>query len=129
MEFLRYDYKTQKVHRATIKGEANASFIIPLKCCKNQLVVGLDRGVKIIEWNGQSSRAKIIRTLFKVEQSPIYSNNNMNDGKASPNGNLYAGTLRETLCSSSPAASGSLYRYTKDSSVRRLFDDVKISNG
>lgn len=126
---FRYDYYEDRVYRAIIFGESQASFVIPIKCCKNQFAVGLERAVKIIKWNGKSPLARVLRTVFAVEQDAQYSANHMNDAKADPKGRFYGGTLRSELCSFSTTANASFYRYTKSRGVQKLFDDVKVSNG
>lgn len=106
------------------------SFIIPIKCCSGEFAVGVDRGTKVIRWDGKSPKAIVIRDVFQVEQDPKYAKNHMDTAKADAVGRLYGGTLRTELCSSSSnSANASFYRYTKNNGVKRLIHDIKISAG
>lgn len=126
---FRYDYYEGRVYPARIPNAGAASFIIPLKCCKNVYAVGLGRFVNVIKWNGKSQFAKIVRNITAVEQADAYSTNTIHTAKADAKGRLFFGTFRQGLCSSSSAPSGSLYSYSKKHGTRRVLGDINIPSG
>lgn len=130
---FRYDYIEKRFYSAVIIGEVAASFIIPVKCGKkrfrNQFGVGLDRGMKIIDWDGVSSTACVIRTVFDYGRCPTCATNRMDDGKADPKGRFYGGSISPAVCNLSAPANSSLYRYSKKKGLKVMLNHVKISNG
>lgn len=124
---FRYEYSTGRLYAASILGESQASFIIPIKGCQNQFAVGLAHSVKIIQWDGISPWVNVICSAFEVE--PNISTNRMNDAKADPHGRFYGGTLRSKLCTFSSDPNGSFYRYINGRGLTQVFGDVKLSAG
>lgn len=97
---------------------------------KNQFAVGIERSIEICDWDGVSDVATINRTIINVEPSDFYSTNSFNDGKADPNGRLWAGTERSLFCQDNEThANASLYSYSKYEGLRRYRTDVCSSNG
>lgn len=68
------------------------TFIIPIDGKKNHFVVGLNRKVVEVEWNGEENSAKVLRTVVEVDQDN--PQNRFNDAKADPRGRLFAGKIR-----------------------------------
>lgn len=128
---LRYDYKENRVYTASIINRNKfASFLIPLKCKKNQFAVGIGRSIEIIKWDGCSPFAKVIRTIVNVEVDSRYDTNVFNDGKADPCGRFFGGTERTAFCrNDSQLANASFYRFTSEDGLRQLKSDVYSSNG
>lgn len=125
---LRYDYNENKTYLATVEGEPVVSFIIPVANQKNHFAVGIGRRVGIIQWDGVSPKAKLVKTIFEVE--PDKPNNRFNDAKADPSGRLFAGTMRfEHLGDLFDVAGGSFYRYSKSEGVKDLLHNIHCSNG
>lgn len=130
----RHDLKENKSYGARIDGESHVSFIIPVAGTSDQFAVGLQRRVGVIQWDGKSTKAKLVRIAFEVEQSDKFKENVFNDGKADASGRLYAGTLRAV-----PAATfdeifenrtpSGFYKYSVNENVVQLFDNMKLSNG
>lgn len=131
---LRYDFKANKTYGATIDGETNVSFIIPVAGTTDQFAVGIGRRVGVIQWDGESPKAKLLRIALEVEQSDEFKDNAFNDGKPDPSGRLYAGTLRGVPAKSfndilEGRTSGALYKFAANEKVVKLLEPVKISNG
>lgn len=128
---FRFDDRNGKIYTAKIwPAQKNAAFIIPIRGCDHHFIVGfLDRTVRIICWDGRSTLAFIVWKLFKVEQSSNFSDNLWHVAKADPMGRFYGGTMRTQLCTQSSAPNGSLYRYTEYDGVRRIWNDIRLSNG
>lgn len=137
-----YDPHTAKIHSAVIKGEGAVSFFIPIKECnyrykefnkrnRVRFAVGLERSVKIIDWDCRSPVATVAYTLFAVEQQPKYARNIFHQGKVDPTKKrLYAGTYRLDTCGDTSAANASFYRFDCEKGVTTyLKDDIKISSG
>lgn len=128
---VRYDYRKNRAYSTSIRNRtAFASFIIPIKCKKNQFAVGVGRNIEIIHWNGYSSEAEVFRTVINVESGDFYSTNSLNDGKADPWGRLFAGTERALFCNDdSSVANGTFFMYTKRDVLIQYRNDVYSSNG
>lgn len=128
---LRYDYRENRFYSARIKNRTFTSFIIPIKCKKNKFAVGIGRSIEIIQWDGYSAEAEVIRTVINVEPSDFYKFNVFDDAKADPCGRFFGGTLRGTArCDNDPkVANASLYSYTKKQGLIQWRSDVYISNG
>lgn len=127
----RYDYHLNRVFSARIRNRtAFSSFIIPLKCKKNQFAVGVGRNIEVINWDGVSDEATVLRTVINVEPDEFYSTNSLNDAKADPTGRLYAGTERALFCKDDPTvANASLYSFSKRTGLVQYVTNVYSSNG
>lgn len=136
---LRHDVKENKTYGATIDGESYVSFIIPVAGTKDQFAVGIRRRVGVVQWDGISSKAKLVRVAFEVEQSDEFKDNVFNDAKADPTGRFYGGTMNAFTVTGKNAkvfedvitnrASGGLYKYASNEKVVQLLKSVGISNG
>lgn len=149
---LRYDFNENKTYLAKIgelmlllcrrmlklmnilivteDGEPVVSFIIPVEGTTDQFAVGIGRRVGVIQWNGKSTQANLLRIVFEVEKDPSFKFNRFNDAKADPKGRFFGGTMRLEECGDLFAStSGSLYRYAKDEQVAKLKTNISVSNG
>lgn len=127
---LRYVPKENRVYKATIEGEPVVSFVIPVKGTKNQFAVGLGRRLAVVEWDGTSPKANLVRVVVEVENEEKYKNNRWNDAKSDPTGRLFGGTMRLEECGSLfEAFNGSLYKYKAGEQLETLRTNVRVSNG
>lgn len=112
------------------EGEPVISFIIPVEGTTDQFAIGIGRRVGIVQWDGKSPKAKVVRIALEVEKDPAYKFNRFNDAKSDPKGRFYGGTMRLEECGDIfEVANGTLYKYAKDENVTTLRKDVAISNG
>lgn len=118
-----------RIYSAVFEGNEIPAFLIPLKKYKNQFVGGIERSVKIFEWNGKNDTARVVRTWFSVEQAPKYDKNYWNIAKASPTHQFYGSTYRTEVCSLSSSPNASLYRFTKKLGSVRLLRNEKVPAG
>lgn len=119
---FRYSFVDGNFYSAYIDRVSSPSFIIPIdkkackkcnKCDAKLFAVGVGHDVAIVEWNGKSTKAKRISSIFRVENDdPLIR---FDVAVADNSGSLYAGSLSQTLCNAT--ASRSLYRYTKTAGV------------
>lgn len=77
------------------------------------LVAALEHGICFVDEDGSVHMAH--------EETPI-KGERFNDGKAGPDGSLYAGTI-------DPGREGAFYRLDPDGTLTELFDGVGVSNG
>lgn len=80
--------------------------------------------IKVVEWDGQSSNAKVIRSVLSLEKDP---SNIMNEAKAGPHGQLFTGTFGLKLCGS--ASNNSFFSYSKKNGLKCIFNDLKMNLG
>lgn len=126
---LRYSLTENKTYGATIDGEPNVSFIIPVAGTTDQFAVGIGRRVGVIQWDGESSKAKLLRVALQVEDGPEFKENRFNDAKADPSGRLYAGTMHVENCDLFELSHGAFYKFAANESLVKLREPVRISNG
>lgn len=78
---FRYDLKAGKVYAAYIQNESSPSFIAPVDRCNGHFAVGLQNSVKIVQWDGISPIANVIRTFYTVNQNTTSHFNALVDPK------------------------------------------------
>lgn len=128
-KLLRYDYNANKIYKAKIEGEDLAGFVTPVEGTTDQFVVGSGRRVIVVQWDGVSTTAKVLRPLFEVQLNDTrFAGNRFNDGKCDPKGRLFAGTMRY-VGDEFEHRWGELYKYEKGGKVEVVKSDVGISNG
>lgn len=94
---FRYDWKSGKVYSASIPGETRPSIMIPIKGKKNLFAVGIYHKLKVVQWDGVSATAKVVRTVFEIEKGCKNSTKRFSDGKVDRKGRFYFGTIREEV--------------------------------
>jgi sugar lactone lactonase YvrE len=82
------------------------------------LIVAVKSGIKIINLPSK-------QTTFLANPEPHLTGNRFNDGKCDPAGRFLVGTMDDL----EKTASGSLYSYSEDGSLKTLLTGVRISNG
>lgn len=108
------------MYGAEIIGEESPSFIYPIEGCYNEFVVGFLGVVKVIRWDGKSTKATVVRTLFNAF-------GHMNYAYADKKGRLFTGTLNRTIFCSAPADFAT-YRYANDK-LTTIFPNMKTTTG
>lgn len=126
---FRYDNEEDRTYSANIDGYGPPSFILPVsqECNKhkNLFLVGIGHFTRIIEWDGKSSVAHVVNELFGVEQNDPLSIFGV--ARQSVHGRFYGGTFHVNFCSA--PANSSVYTYTKEKGVQRLFGDLQTTTG
>lgn len=125
---LSYNYNTKKVNFITLKGAVTP--VIPAKSNENILIVGVDRSLVALEWDGKSDLGGQ-RTLTTVSQQ--FPKSRFNDGKADKHGRVWIGTMgyEDPKTRTLDPNQGLLYKMTRDTliSPRVEVAPVNISNG
>ncbi|KAH1017539.1 hypothetical protein HUJ05_008163 [Dendroctonus ponderosae] len=125
---LSYNYNTKKVNFITLKGAVTP--VIPAKNNENILIVGVDRSLVALEWDGEKELGSQ-RTLTTVSQQ--FPQSRFNDGKADKQGRVWIGTMgfENPQTRSLDANQGMLYKMTKDTLISPKVEvaPVNISNG
>jgi gluconolactonase len=88
----RFSYNENKTYNAVIPGHPVISFIIPVHDTKDQFIVGSGKKIVLIQWDGKSSQASVVKTVGEVE--PDLPENRFNDAKCDPFGRFFGGTMR-----------------------------------
>lgn len=71
--------------------DGTVGFVVPVEDKPDHFVVGVNRKVLLVKWDGSDNGAVVVRTLAEVDaENP---QNRLNDGKADPKGRLFAGEL------------------------------------
>ncbi|XP_018579915.1 regucalcin isoform X2 [Anoplophora glabripennis] len=85
---LAYHYDTNKLTRVTLNGEVSP--VVPSRKDPNILLVGLNRSVVAIEWDGNLALGgqQVLATVSKDHPTSRF-----NDGKADKQGRLWWGTI------------------------------------
>lgn len=95
---MRYSCDEDRVYCATVEDVEFVVFIIPIEGAHDRFVVGSNKTVEEIKWDGKSPKAKRIRTLFEAENCTEFEINTFSFGKADPYGRLFCGTRRGDVC-------------------------------
>lgn len=134
----RYDAAENKTYGASVEDETHVSFIIPVAGAIDLFAVGLRRRVAVIQWDGKSTVAKVLRIAFEVEQDNTLQNSALNDGKADPIGRLYTGTISSGVSNEikefddifkNSNYTNVLYRYDTKTKVIEVRNKIGLSNG
>lgn len=112
---------------ATVDGEPLMTFILPIYETTDQFLVGTKNAAKVIRWNGKSSKAKLIRTIFEVDGN--VTTTRFNDAKSDPAGRFFGGTMRIDECNKTDESNAGFYRYDTQNDVQQLKNNIFISNG
>ncbi|XP_055304006.1 regucalcin-like [Sitodiplosis mosellana] len=125
----RYVPAENRFYSAAIEGNISTTFMLPIVEHVNQFAVSDKRSVKVVEWNGVDSMARMVRDTFTVETGPKHEFNNYNMAWASPKHSFYGGTFPFDLCATSSSPRASLYRYNQCLGAKAVANDVIVSGG
>uniref|UniRef100_V5GXT7 Regucalcin n=1 Tax=Anoplophora glabripennis TaxID=217634 RepID=V5GXT7_ANOGL len=119
----RYVPDTKKVTKANVG--AMVSIIIPVKGEKDTFLIGRERELLIITWDGKSDKVSVLKKL-KIESD---LGTNFNDGKCDSKGRLWIGTVGKwSEDGTVEEERGSLYTIEKDK-ITKVADKITMSNG
>jgi gluconolactonase len=126
---FRYDYKSGEIYKATIKDDDSPiGFFIPVDGTSDEFVIGANRRVLLIKWDGKSRQASVLKVLVEVDKE--YPGNRINDGKVDRSGVLFFGSMGdESKFDLAETRVGSFYRFTNSTGAVNLKGQVGISNG
>lgn len=122
----RYDYYEDRVYQAKVDDAPDLQFILPIECRMNQYLVGIENKAVISVWDGRSSRATVVKTLFELDPG---TSNVINDVKTDCHGRFYGGTKSVESCDTREPGKSAFYTYQPSKGVQQFFGGIKISNG
>ena len=128
-KIFRYVWSEDKTYSASIDGVKNIGFITPIQGSSNEFVIGTGPTLTLINWDGKSTEASVVRILGKLGENE--QKNRFNDGKADPKGRIYAGTmLQEEFGDIMSSSNGGFYRFDSvPKAFKLLKTNITISNG
>lgn len=88
-------------------------------------MVGIGHNTRVVEWNGKSPVAHVVSELFGLEENDPLSI--LSVARQSIKGRFYGGTFHLNFCSAN--ANSSVYTYTKEKGVQRLFGGIQTTTG
>ncbi|KAK9869824.1 hypothetical protein WA026_003553 [Henosepilachna vigintioctopunctata] len=106
----------------------NVSFIIPVEGEKNKFIVGLEKSIAIIVWDGISDKVEEVKKLADVDGQSSDAESKLNDSKCDATGRLWAGTMGVEKTGNMISNKGHLYSFEKGVLNKHL-DQIDISNG
>lgn len=129
----RLDGASGEIFKASVRSNDHSNisaigFIVPVDGSDDEFIIGADRKLLRIRWDGESSVADTLQVLAEVDS--CCPGNRINDGKADPNGALFFGTMGdESHPDFGKEFEGNFYRYTPETGVKLLHSNIGISNG
>ena len=75
--------------------DGRSTLIVPVENEPNKYIIGLERNLYQLEWDGVSSKESSLQKIVTVEDN--YPKNRFNDGKCDPQGRLWAGKVSQML--------------------------------
>lgn len=122
---VKYDPKTGSHKKAKVS-DAPVSVVIPVKNQPHKFLITSGLSVATVFWDGVSETVSDFKILETLNES---SDMRINDGKVSPSGVLFAGTMPQKLDSNNPdTRRGNLYSF-KNMKAKKLLDGISVSNG
>ncbi|XP_037052276.1 putative sugar lactone lactonase YvrE [Bradysia coprophila] len=123
----RYSWIEDRMYKATVETNFTISFLFPSREAVNQFLVGAGNTIILVEWDGASETAKLVKVVCEVEAN---TGNIMNHAVASQFGELIFGTFAPKLCGANVTQGVyQLERNKNQSVVKTLFTDVKVTSG
>jgi len=125
----RYDFKSGEIYKAMIKDDdSKIGFFIPVEGRSDEFVIGADRRVLLIKWDGKSGQATVLKVLVEIDKD--HKGNRCNDGKVDPNGVLFFGSMGdESKYDLAAIRHGRFYRFSNETGAIELKKDIGVSNG
>lgn len=117
---VRYSYEENKIYPTSVNGLDLAGFFIPVEGRRNQYLVGANESAVIVEWDGRSSTATAVCTLFSTPAG-------INSAAVGPTGDIYVGSYGPKFCAENPDFS--LYDYTSNGCLITVSDDLVTTVG
>lgn len=112
-----------------IKLDKSVSSIIPISGVSDRFVITLERHISVLTWDGISSTPADIAMITEVDTEPSLETNRINDAKADPLGNLWAGSMVSESGFAEGQTTGSLYSLDINKRLKRQETNIGVSNG
>jgi len=115
-----------KKHTFAKVGEKSVSLIVPVKGDNGKFVIGYGGQLAVVSWDGVAEQVSDLQVVATIDAR---ANNRINDGKVSPSGILYAGSMSYPLENGEFEQEVGVFASFKNSTVKQHLDKITISNG
>lgn len=88
-------------------------------------MVGMDKCVYIVKWNGYSPDAYQIKKLFCIPSNNTF----LDSAKCDPTGRIYFGQYNINICDPEQPFSSAVYSYDKYQGLQKRVSGLKVPNG
>lgn len=119
---FRYSWAKNTTQTLTVDNLEGPTSFIPIKDSSNEYLVSVDGTAYVVNWDGQSDRAYVDRTLFTFPPNTL-----INSIFTSDAGELFAGSIASVHCEGGNIQS--LYRYTPANGLELIFNNVSSTVG
>lgn len=94
----RYSENQNRVYYCNVPGYPTPSFFMPIRGQQGRFLMGQDKSVYAVQWDGFSTTCNIVGTVTQAENG---TNHHTNSAVAGPRGALYFGYFSQGLCGKS----------------------------
>lgn len=101
-------------------------FAVPVEGRPNVFVAGLKKRIALVTWDGKSENPELVENLLEVQADAKIDELRINDGKADPNGRVWAGTMSKV---EPGVKDGVLFYIGQDGKHHVRQTEVGLSNG
>ncbi|KAK3912985.1 Regucalcin [Frankliniella fusca] len=121
-----FKYVPATKQRTAVTLDDLVGFAVPVANSPNVFVAGLKRRIVLVTWDGRSETPEIVENLLEVQKDVKSELLRINDGKADPNGRVWAGTMSRIEVG---ADDGVLFYVGQDRKAHICQTNVGLSNG
>lgn len=127
-QICKLDLSTNNFAVCRIRDEKFISFIVPIDGMKDEFIVGANKKLILVNWDGLTTMAITTRTLCEIPVNGV----RINQCKVDKQGRLFFGTMISEEYGNFinlQKRAGCLYRYTMEDGLVEMKAGIGLSNG